>query len=83
MDGEQLLGEWPQNSARSINFQYFQQISGAIETADVPDSAKLRVSLTLQDGNVLQNSYAVAELLKSIPVMPSDDAVDSLANAGG
>jgi hypothetical protein len=66
LDNDQVIGEWPENSTRSVNFQYFQQISGAIETDVIPPDAKLSVSVTLQDGNVMQGEYDVEQVLTSM-----------------
>lgn len=83
MEGEQVIGEWPQNSTRSVNFQYFQQISGAIETAKLPESAKLQVSLKLKDGDVLQSDYLVADLLRLSPDMRANSEAGKVADTQG
>lgn len=79
IEGEKLVGEWPQNTNRSVNFQYFQQISGAIETANLSESAKLRVSLILQDGDILEREYNLADLLELGPNMQSNGDNDQLS----
>ncbi len=52
-DNDELLGQWPQSSKRSVNFQYFQQISGAFEATNVLENAKLKVVLSIHGGEEL------------------------------
>ncbi len=54
---------WPKSGPRSVNYQYFEQISGAIEVAEVSDNAKLNVKLILQNGDMLERSFALADVL--------------------
>lgn len=60
-DGEQLVGQWPQFSKRSINYQYFQQVSGAFEITNVLEAAKLKVVLDVQGGGDLARWFEVGE----------------------
>lgn len=57
--GDQQLQKWPENGARSINYQYFQQISGVFESVESLEGASIKVTLSLQDGTVLEKTFAV------------------------
>ena len=61
-DGTQLLEDWPNSSPRSINFQYFQQISGVIEAAQLNENARMRVELSLQGGEVIERWFDIGAL---------------------
>jgi len=54
---EKITAKWPLSSTRSISYQYFQQISGSIEAAKIADDAKIKVELTLQDGEKLERWF--------------------------
>ena len=58
-DGTRLIKNWPNSSPRSINFQYFQQISGVIEAAQLNENARMRVELSLQSGEVIERWFDV------------------------
>ena len=58
-DGTQLLKAWPDSSPRSINFQYFQQISGVFEAAQLNENARMRVELSLRSGDVIERWFDV------------------------
>ncbi len=60
-DGDQALGQWPENSPRSVNYQYFLQVSGAIETAKLPQNARLRVQLSVQDGETIERWFDIVQ----------------------
>jgi len=53
-------GRWPANSPRSVNYQYFQQVSGSINKTALIDNAKVKVELELQDGEKLERWFSVA-----------------------
>lgn len=55
------VSKWPISSDRSVNYQYFQQVSGAIEVAELPANARLKVELTLQDGSILERWQDLSE----------------------
>jgi len=57
--GDELLGEWPESGPRSINFQYFQQISGVIESATLSENARMKAELQLQDGELIERWFSV------------------------
>lgn len=64
LDGDQLLAQWPETSPRSINFQYFQQLSGSFEAANIPENARIEVKLTLQDSSEIERVFTVSQLLE-------------------
>lgn len=57
---EKLTGQWPLASARSINYQYFQQVSGSIETKSLSDDAKVKVELVLQSGEKVERWFPLS-----------------------
>lgn len=58
-------GRWPSSSSRSVNYQYFQQVSGAISKTQLTDNAKIKVELTLQGGEKLERWFNVSASEKS------------------
>jgi len=56
-ENESTVGQWPATSTRSVNYQYFQQVSGVIERATLADAAKLKVELGLQNGEKLERWF--------------------------
>lgn len=59
-DGTRSLGQWPASSPRSVSYQYFEQISGSIETADLPESARIKVELLMQEGKKLERWFELS-----------------------
>lgn len=57
--GDTSLSKWPVSSDRSVNYQYFQQVSGIIEVAELPSSARLKIELVLQDGSTLERWFDI------------------------
>lgn len=55
--GGKMFARWPTNSARSVAYQYFQQVSGTIEQVKIVPDSKLKVSLTLKEGGVLERWF--------------------------
>ncbi len=49
-ENELVTGRWPASSPRSVNYQYFQQVSGLISKSSIGDNAKIKVELKLQSG---------------------------------
>ena len=64
-ENDQVTARWPSNSSRSVNYQYFQQVSGAIDQKNLSENAKLKVEFKLQDGNVLEKWVDVTQLNES------------------
>jgi len=60
-NGDVALGQWPASSPRSVSYQYFEQISGSIEAAELSDSAKMKVELSMQGGKKLQRWFEVVK----------------------
>lgn len=58
--GEQLSGQWPAGGPRSVNYQYFQQVSGTIEAVNLSENAKLKVELSVQGGDTIERWFDVA-----------------------
>jgi len=62
-----LTGQWPLSSKRSVNYQYFQQVSGTIEIAKLSANSTLKVELTLQSGDKIERTFALPNVqLESI-----------------
>lgn len=60
LDDGSVVSKWPISSDRSINYQYFQQVSGSIEVAQLSLEAKLKIELILQSGEKLERWFNVA-----------------------
>ncbi|MFT4630521.1 MAG: hypothetical protein ACI9WC_001991 [Arenicella sp.] len=60
--GEELVAQWPDPRPRSINFQYFEQITGVLEGVKLSDNARIRVEFELQDGQSIERWFDVGEL---------------------
>ena len=58
------LINWPLSSARSINYQYFQQISGSIDVTALSADAKIKVELKLNSGGMVERFFPL-----SVPVV--------------
>lgn len=58
---DQPVSRWPANSTRSVNYQYFQQVSGSFENVTVADGSKIKVELDLQGGETLERWFDVAK----------------------
>lgn len=58
---DELMVQWPLSSARSINYQYFQQVSGSFESAVLSKDAKVKVELTLQSGDKIEGWFPVSQ----------------------
>lgn len=61
LENDTTASQWPLSSARSVNYQYFQQVSGSIEKPSLSENAKLKVELTLQDGSKLERIFALTQ----------------------
>lgn len=59
-DNDALISKWPISSDRSVNYQYFQQVSGSIDVAEDSSELKLKVELTLQNGEKLERWFNLA-----------------------
>lgn len=59
--GDVAVGQWPASSVRSVNYQYFQQISGVIEDANIGDNARIKVELSILDGENLERWFDLSE----------------------
>jgi hypothetical protein len=64
-DGEKAVAIWPKGSPRSVNYQYFEQVSGSFEVAEVSDNARISVKLVLQSGEQLTREYLLSTVLKT------------------
>ena len=54
-------GRWPASSSRSVNYQYFEQVSGSIERPNMIQNAKLRVELQVQGGENLERWFELSK----------------------
>ena len=61
---EKVTDKWPLSSARSINYQYFQQISGSIDVTALSADAKIKVELKLNSGDMVERFFPL-----SVPVV--------------
>ncbi len=59
-ENDVATGRWPVSSGRSVNYQYFQQVSGSINKTALTDNAKIKVELALQGGEKLERWFNVA-----------------------
>jgi len=59
-DGDTQVSKWPLSSDRSVNYQYFQQVSGSIDINQLASNSKLKVELTLQNGEKLERWFNLA-----------------------
>lgn len=57
-------GQWPASSSRSVNYQYFEQISGSIERPNLNQNAKLYVELQVQGGESLERWFELADIVQ-------------------
>jgi len=60
---DSLLDAWPAIGPRSVNYQYFQQISGVFESVSIDDidmaKAKILIKLSLQDGTLVERAFTI------------------------
>lgn len=56
-NGSKAVSRWPENSPRSVNYQYFQQVSGFISVASLPEDAKIKVELQVKGGETLERWF--------------------------
>lgn len=61
-ENKKLLEQWPNKVGRSVNFQYFQQVSGVFSITQLPANAKIRVSLNLQNDQPIERWFNSNEL---------------------
>jgi hypothetical protein len=66
-ESDRSMGQWPVSSPRSVSYQYFEQVSGSIERVSLADNAKLKVELSLQDGETLERWFDVSSA--SVPLL--------------
>ena len=59
--GEDVVQKWPVNAGRSVNYQYFQRISGVFESVSSIDDAKIDIVLSLRDGTIIEKTFPIVE----------------------
>ena len=59
-DNDAIVGQWPLSSSRSINYQYFERISGSIDVSDLAESAKIKVELDLSGDEKLERWFPIS-----------------------
>ncbi|MBL4670950.1 MAG: hypothetical protein JKX81_01720 [Arenicella sp.] len=64
-ENDVATAEWPRSSDRSVNYQYFSQVSGSIDKAVITEKAKVKVELHLQDGSMLERWFNVPSIAAS------------------
>lgn len=65
-ENDTATGRWPANSPRSVNYQYFQQVSGVIDKTSLTENAKIKVELRLQDGGKLEKWFNLASSQQTV-----------------
>jgi len=60
-DNDEVVGQWPLSSSRSINYQYFERISGSIDVSGLAESAKIKVELNLSGNDKLERWFPVSD----------------------
>lgn len=60
-DNDQVLASWPEASGKTVNFQYFQHISGLFEVSEVPEASKIKVELAVEGGNIIERWFDIAK----------------------
>lgn len=73
-ESDRTTGQWPVSSPRSVSYQYFEQISGSIEQVSLADNAKLKVELSLQDGETLERWFDVTPSSESPPIEKANES---------
>ncbi|MDB4512039.1 hypothetical protein N9060_01115 [Arenicella sp.] len=58
-NGEDLVKTWPESGSRSVNYQYFQQISGVFESVPALEDANIKAILSLNDGTIIEKLFVV------------------------
>jgi len=64
-ENDVATAKWPRSSDRSVNYQYFTQVSGSIDKPVIAEKAKVKVELHLQDGSVLERWFNVPNIAVS------------------
>ena len=57
--GDNLISKWPETNARSVSYQYFQQVSGSIAVSELPQNARMKVILMLKDNQPIEKWFDV------------------------
>jgi len=60
-EGDTSVAQWPASSARSVNYQYFQQVSGVFDRSSLVGNEKLKVELELQGGEKLERWFSLSQ----------------------
>jgi len=53
--------QWPLTSSRSVNYQYFQQISGSFEAPQLSENTKIKVELSLSTGEKIERWFVISK----------------------
>lgn len=66
---EDLIGQWPGAIGRSVSYQYFTRISGAIDAQKISpeNESRIRLTVTLErpNGESLSRTFALSDLPES------------------
>ncbi len=65
-DNDEVVGQWPLSSSRSINYQYFERISGSIDVSGLAESAKIKVELNLSGNDKLERWFPVSDVEREL-----------------
>jgi len=63
--GDNVIGQWPDSSPRSVSYQYFQQVSGVIESDQVSENARIKIKLDLSDGAFIERWFNIKSEIKA------------------
>lgn len=59
-DSDKVIGQWPLSSSRSVNYQYFEKISGSIDVSNLAESARIKVELDLRGEEKLERWFPIS-----------------------
>lgn len=57
---DEVVAKWPENSPRSVSFQYFQQVSGVFENVNVGKAYQIRVVFEIKDGATIERFFDIS-----------------------
>ena len=56
---DKVVQQWPRSGPRSVNYQYFQQISGVFESVEALENASIKAKLSFRDGSSLEKTFVI------------------------
>lgn len=64
VENDIATGQWPSSNSRSVNYQYFEQISGSIERPSLSQNARVRVELQVNGGKNIERWFELADIMQ-------------------